>query len=80
MVIFVLLYCRKILLSYLLCNDDKLVMASLCLSVSFLQNEGEFSPILLLKLKLFKTIDFVIDGFFVCVCFFYRGQLWMSHC
>ncbi|KAG0577452.1 hypothetical protein KC19_5G157100 [Ceratodon purpureus] len=31
---------RKILLSYLLCNDDKLVMASLCLSVSFLQNEA----------------------------------------
>lgn len=36
----VLLHCRKTLLSYLLCNDDKLVMASLCLSVSFLQNEG----------------------------------------
>lgn len=31
---------RKTLLSYLLCNDDKLVMASLCLSVSFLQNEA----------------------------------------
>lgn len=57
-IIFVLLYCRKTLLSYLLCNDDKLVMASLCLSVSFLQNEGMSSPpILLLKLKLFKTTD-----------------------
>lgn len=31
---------RTTLLSYLLCNDDKLVMASLCLSVSFLQNEA----------------------------------------
>jgi hypothetical protein len=28
------------LLSYLLCKDDKLVMASLCLLVSFLQNEA----------------------------------------
>lgn len=31
---------RTMLLSYLLSNDDKLVMASLCLSVSFLHNEA----------------------------------------
>ncbi|CAM6039399.1 unnamed protein product [Sphagnum compactum] len=31
---------REALLSYLLCKDDKLVMASLCLLVSFLQNEA----------------------------------------
>lgn len=36
---FLCLY-REALLSYLLCSDDKLVMASLCLLVSFLQNEG----------------------------------------
>lgn len=67
------LRCRTTLLSYLLCNDDKLVMASLCLSVSFLQNEGE-SVTPFLKLWHLENHGHVIDDFGVLL-----GQLWMNH-
>lgn len=36
-------FCRAALISYLLHPDDKLVLASLCVLVALLQNEGKMS-------------------------------------